>query len=97
MSEPKSIEENVDEVPKSRFRRGNAKRGADAIARGFRERGFDQRVIAALTSYGIDAPERLLFMRDDTLRKIRGVGKAGFEQIRRYQNRFLGSEVEQHR
>jgi DNA-directed RNA polymerase alpha subunit len=87
----------------SRFRPGNAKRGADTIAAvnellarhpdttPFQGRGLDRRVIEALTAHGIDAPERLLFMRDDELLKIPGIGKAALEQVRRYRDRFIGA------
>ena len=54
-----------------------------------RGRGFSDRVVQALTDYGIDAPERLLFMTEVQLRKIPGIPKASRREILDYRERFL--------
>jgi hypothetical protein len=55
----------------------------------FRDRGFNDHTIRALVDYGIDAPERLLFMQPAELKNIRGIGKASFEEIMRYRAKFV--------
>ena len=55
----------------------------------WRGRGFSDRVVQALTDYGIDAPERLLFMTEAQLRKIPGILKASRREILDYRERFL--------
>lgn len=55
----------------------------------FKERGFAQRTIEALVARGIDSPERLLFMAEDQIKKIHGVGKASMREITTYRARYL--------
>ena len=55
----------------------------------FRDRGFKDRTVGALVNCAIDAPERLLFMKDDAIRKIPGIGRAGLDEIKRYRERYL--------
>jgi DNA-directed RNA polymerase alpha subunit len=57
-------------------------------------RGFSKRVIEVLIDRGIDAPERLLFVTEEELRKIPKIGKAGLAEIFQYRARFLPSEAE---
>jgi hypothetical protein len=54
----------------------------------FRDRGLSNPTVRALLDYGIDAPERLLFMTDAQLRKIRAVGVVSMQEILRYRARF---------
>lgn len=56
----------------------------------YKNRGFSDRTIRALIDCSIDTPERLLFMTEDSLRKIPGVGKASLGEIMRYRTRYLG-------
>ena len=42
-----------------------------------------------LIDAGIDAPERLLFMSEQEIRALRGVGKAGLAEIQTYRERFM--------
>jgi hypothetical protein len=56
----------------------------------YKNRGFSARTIKALIDCSIDAPERLLFMTEESLRKIPGVGKASLGEIMRYRTRYLG-------
>jgi DNA-directed RNA polymerase alpha subunit len=55
----------------------------------FRDRGFSDRTTNALVTHGIDAPERLLFMTETEPKNIPGIGKASFEEIKRYRSRFI--------
>jgi DNA-directed RNA polymerase alpha subunit len=64
--------------------------GAEAAAAiSFGGRGFSSRTIEALIARGIDAPERLLFASETTLKRIRDIGEASFEEIVRYRTRFI--------
>jgi hypothetical protein len=45
--------------------------------------------IKILIAHGVDAPERLLFASESDLRKIKGLGRAGFEEVMRYRTRFI--------
>jgi hypothetical protein len=57
----------------------------------FRDRKFSDRTIDALLAFGIDAPERLLFMEERDLReKIPGIGKVSLAEIMAYRSRFRG-------
>jgi uncharacterized protein (DUF2384 family) len=51
----------------------------------FQNRGLSHRTIQALIADGIDAPERVLFMPEAQLRKIRGVS---IRELRAYRARF---------
>jgi DNA-directed RNA polymerase alpha subunit len=62
---------------------------AAAAAISFGGRGFSSRTIEALIARGIDAPERLLFASETTLKRIRDIGEASFEEIVRYRTRFI--------
>ena len=55
----------------------------------FGGRGFSSRTIETLIARGIDAPERLLFASETTLKRIRDIGEASFEEIVRYRTRFI--------
>lgn len=63
---------------------------ARAISRrgAFSDRGLSERTIDALLGVGVDAPERLLFLPETELRKLK-VGPAGLNEIMRYRERFL--------
>jgi hypothetical protein len=52
----------------------------------FRDRGLSNRTIEALVKHGIDAPERVLFMKEDQLRTIRGIS---MRELRAYRARFI--------
>ena len=54
----------------------------------FSERGLSGRTVDALLVAGIDAPERLLFLPESELRRLK-VGPAGFNEVMRYRERFL--------
>jgi hypothetical protein len=41
----------------------------------FQGRGLSNRTVDILANFGIDAPERLLFMTEGEIKKIPGVGK----------------------
>lgn len=55
----------------------------------FKNRGLSHRTIRALVDCGIDAPERILFMREAHLRRIPGVGAASMKELRAYRARFI--------
>ena len=50
----------------------------------FQNRGLSYRTIKALIICAINAPEHLLFMKEDDLRNIRGVGKVALTEIKNY-------------
>jgi hypothetical protein len=52
----------------------------------FRDRGLSNRTIEALVKHGIDTPERVLFMKEDQLRTIRGIS---MRELRAYRARFI--------
>jgi hypothetical protein len=60
----------------------------------FRGRGLSDRTIQALLDHGIDFPEPLLFMEPSQLKKIPGMGKAGFNEIMRYRENFTTKTTE---
>jgi hypothetical protein len=55
----------------------------------FQNRGLSDRTIQALINYGLDAPERVLFMTEAQLRTIPGVGTASKRELRAYRVRFI--------
>ncbi len=55
----------------------------------FANRGFSERTVRAILGCGIDAPERLLFMSEEQLRAIPGIGRLSFKEIVAYRGRFL--------
>lgn len=61
----------------------------------FDHRGFSDRTVQRIVECGIDAPERLLFMSDQELKKIPGVGVSSMKEIRAYRERFILRGVEQ--
>ena len=77
---------------------GNARRGSSVGAafpssthgarRLFENRGFSDRTVRALIDGAIDAPERLLFMTEDQLRSIPGIGNVFLAEILAYRARF---------
>jgi DNA-directed RNA polymerase alpha subunit len=70
-------------------------RAANTIAREaskgdmFRGRGLSNRTVDALVNFGIDAPEHLLFMTEEEIKKIPGVGKSSLAEIRDYRAQFM--------
>jgi hypothetical protein len=58
-------------------------------ASSFAHRGLSKRTVEALVAYGIDTPERLLFMTEASLMSIPGIGKASLSEIKRYRARVL--------
>jgi DNA-directed RNA polymerase alpha subunit len=58
----------------------------------FRDRGLSGRTVEALIEFGMDAPERLLFMQESEIEKIPGIGKASVREIRSYRERFIGED-----
>ena len=70
--------------------RETALAAARALARrnAFNERGLSGRTVDALILAGIDAPERLLFLPESEVRKLK-VGPAGLNEVTRYRERFL--------
>jgi len=55
----------------------------------FAHRGFSKRTIVAVVDCLIDAPEQLLFMPEESLKTIPGIGKASLLEIKTYRSRFL--------
>jgi hypothetical protein len=70
--------------------RQDALAAARALSRrsAFSDRSFSGRTVDDLISSGIDSPERLLFLSETELRKLK-IGPAGFKEITRYRERFL--------
>jgi len=62
-----------------------------SILRGqkFEGRGFSKRTVDALLAYGINAPERLLFMTETELQNIPDIGAASLGEILRYRKQHL--------
>jgi hypothetical protein len=58
----------------------------------FRDRGLSNPTVRALLNHAIDAPERLLFMTDAQLRKIRALGVVSMQEILRYRARFRSGQ-----
>jgi DNA-directed RNA polymerase alpha subunit len=54
----------------------------------FEHRDFSDRTIQALVACAIDSPERLLFLREETLMDIPGVGAAALSEISKYRAKF---------
>ena len=67
------------------------KQFADLIFRKhhFQGRGLGARTVEALVTCNIDWPERLLFMAEEELKAIPGVGKASMREIETYRARFI--------
>jgi DNA-directed RNA polymerase alpha subunit len=65
-----------------------AREGASAKS-AFEHRGLSERTIRALLACAIDCPERLLFVQDETLAGIPGVGAASLSEIVKYRDRFM--------
>jgi hypothetical protein len=55
----------------------------------FQGRGLSNRTVGTLANFGIDAPERLLFMTEREIKKIPGVGKASLVEITGYRAQFI--------
>jgi hypothetical protein len=64
-------------------------READSARPLFEHRGFSDRTIRALIDSAIAAPERLLFMTEDQLRSIPGIGNVSLAEIIAYRDRFI--------
>lgn len=58
----------------------------------FRDRGLSDRTIKALLAHGLDAPERLLFVTEADLKRIPGIGRAAFDEIMCYRERYIPSD-----
>ena len=55
----------------------------------FQSRGLGARTVEALVSCNIDWPESLLFMTEEKLKAIPGIGKASLREIETYRARFI--------
>jgi DNA-directed RNA polymerase alpha subunit len=55
----------------------------------FQNRKFSNRTIQALIDCSIDAPERLLFMTEEQIESIPGVGKVSLGEIRAYRQKYI--------
>jgi hypothetical protein len=55
----------------------------------FNVRGFSRTTVDAVVACGIDAPERLLFMAEDQIAQIPGIGEASLREIMQYRQLFL--------
>ncbi len=55
----------------------------------FEARGFSKRTIRTLLSCAIDCPERLLFVREELLAEIPGIGPAAMAEIVSYRAKHL--------
>jgi DNA-directed RNA polymerase alpha subunit len=55
----------------------------------FSGRGLSNRTVEAIVACGIYEPERLLFMTEEQIAAIPGIGKASLKAIRAYRSRFL--------
>lgn len=64
---------------------------ADGARLLFEHRGFSDRTIRALIDSAIAAPEHLLFMTEDQLRSIPGIGNVSLGEIVAYRSRFIAS------
>jgi hypothetical protein len=62
---------------------------ADSARLLFEHRGFSDRTIRALIDSAIAAPEHLLFMTEDQLRSIPGIGNVSLAEIVAYRDRFI--------
>jgi hypothetical protein len=54
----------------------------------FRGRGLSNETIRALVDYGLALPEELLFMGEDQIRAISGIGETGLAEIKAYWAKF---------
>ena len=75
-------------APRPRIQRqsGNVR---DIISRAAFRARFTTHLTKALVAHGIDAPERLLFMSEEEIHNIPGVGKGAVAEIQLYRDRFL--------
>jgi DNA-directed RNA polymerase alpha subunit len=55
----------------------------------FSDRGLSRRTIDALLDASIDAPERLLFMSEQQIKGIPGIGKASVTEIASYRAKYI--------
>jgi DNA-directed RNA polymerase alpha subunit len=55
----------------------------------FQNRKFSKRTIQALIDCSVDAPERLLFMTEEQIKSIPGVGKVSLGEIRTYRQKYI--------
>ena len=63
----------------------------------FGSRDISKRTIEALIDYGMDAPERVLFMTESQLSKIPGIGAVAMKELRAYRHRFLPDKPKRQR
>ena len=66
----------------------NSKKGKSSPSARFQHRDFSERTIKTLIACAIDSPERLLFLHEDTLTDIPGVGAAAMSEISKYRAKF---------
>ena len=78
-----------EEAQRAEAARAQAIRAHNASPRApFQVRGFSERTIDAIVNYGIDAPERLLFMTESQIRSIPEIGKVSAAEIAEYRAKF---------
>jgi DNA-directed RNA polymerase alpha subunit len=83
-------------------RRADGKARVEALARAtrpifqgslekawFDHRGLSKRTVEAIVACGIYEPERLLFMTEEQLANIPGIGKVSMSEIKAYRDGFL--------
>lgn len=56
----------------------------------FTGRGLSKRTVDAVIEGGISQPERLLFMSEDDISRIPGIGLKGVSEVMAYKRRFMG-------
>jgi DNA-directed RNA polymerase alpha subunit len=67
----------------------NMFQGRESKGSMFQGRGLSNRTVDILANFGIDAPERLLYMTEGEIKKIPGVGKASLAEIMGYREQFM--------
>jgi hypothetical protein len=77
------------EPPRAAAVHARAKRLFGTLSHGAFKARFTPHLTRALVAYGIDAPERLLFMSEAEIAELPGVGKGAREEIKLYRDSFL--------
>jgi hypothetical protein len=67
---------------------GPSDRKSKQVSARFDHRNFSERTIKTLIACAIDSPERLLFLHEDTLTDIPGVGAVAMSEISKYRAKF---------
>jgi hypothetical protein len=70
------------------FRRLADNNAAVAREESFRNRGLSEHTIRALLKTKLDRPEQLLFMSEWDIRRLTGIGRAAYQDICTYRERF---------